>query len=862
MATSQPIFSSAGTKRSANDFEEDHEDSSAYTGEPNRPRTQDGAVPPQPTNVLAGKKRMAEDFEHGTEQLTASTHDAKRPRTEAGSDGRSHSGAGERQLKGPARRPLRAPRSPEPPLLGTLEDFPPITQPLQPEIPSGNFARYLPNHLQGHFLRRFIEQGWRCNTVYPSMHERARKALAEEEGVEYDKAYAATKARFEEEKKMAEEKAQALLESAQKSMKPTTTAPAALTGAPFEATSTSPSDHSIKEWNDLIFREIRKQRKIIQRNLGFSSADIVVAQMEDFWSRQAQAFENRTMALLYLDDKEIITPKGNLRRLLKRQNEVLTAGCCKRFPTPSNTKSREWHHHRQAIGRYVLKTQLGELQSWTALLEQGCHTEAELPRAPRGQRGLRQEEIHQGRETSRQLGTTVRNGGFSQPGPNYPQPQWQTSQHGPQFGLSDMGQPDEQTMGVAVCTGGYGSTYPSSTFGCPSATSTQTQPPSIASQHLPNVAYQQAPAQAGQSQPSRRRPGAPRRKMFVNAPSRDTPLPPSALTDTEEILNRFPEHLSNPVVMQRFVGSSTTGSRGHPTNDMVKALLQHANAHDTAGITEGQRRENIRRWVVKERDACNKQLKAGRLSSSVPPSMIAAPPAVQPSLQAPPGFDGIPIPQQNQQAPSLIGMPIPLQNVQAPLSYGDMPMPTQHLEAPPSFVSTPMPLQDPQDLLGYGGIGIPTQQQQEPSFANMGMPTQSLAQIMMLPLDSHAANPDFFSQLDPAADGLEFASSAYGYGQFTADPSMPNVGSKEGGSNTFGIVTESAATAASAALAPSAPSDALGEPDASYIPSMGEANLQTQNPFCEGAEVSQLQHNDFDTVFEEMDASGTWDLFE
>lgn len=70
---------------------------------------------------------------------------------------------------------------------------------------------------------------------------------------------------------------------------------------------------------------------------------------------------------------------------------------------------------------------------------------------------------------------------------------------------------------------------------------------------------------------------------------------------------------------------------------MVKALLQHTINGDQDGLTDHQRKAKIRRWVVKEKDSCNKKLKEGRVPSSVPPSMIASSAAIQPVLQAPSG---------------------------------------------------------------------------------------------------------------------------------------------------------------------------------------------------------------------------------
>ncbi|KAL9628148.1 MAG: hypothetical protein Q9164_007379 [Protoblastenia rupestris] len=67
---------------------------------------------------------------------------------------------------------------------------------------------------------------------------------------------------------------------------------------------------------------------------------------------------------------------------------------------------------------------------------------------------------------------------------------------------------------------------------------------------------------------------------------------------------------------------------------MVEALLKHGNARDFNGITKEQRRANLHRWVVKEKDACNKKLKEGRVPTSLPASLITKLPKAQPMQES------------------------------------------------------------------------------------------------------------------------------------------------------------------------------------------------------------------------------------
>jgi hypothetical protein len=112
--------------------------------------------------------------------------------------------------------------------------------------------------------------------------------------------------------------------------------------------------------------------------------------------------------------------------------------------------------------------------------------------------------------------------------------------------------------------------------------------------------------------------GAPRQRMFPSMPKTDVPLSARALIDDGEVLIRFPEHLCLPEVMQRFVRPVGSHHGIWPTDRMVDFLMRHKNAKDFAGITRAERRANLKRWVTKERDACNnkarRRLESGKRS--------------------------------------------------------------------------------------------------------------------------------------------------------------------------------------------------------------------------------------------------------
>lgn len=148
--------------------------------------------------------------------------------------------------------------------------------------------------------------------------------------------------------------------------------------------------------------------------------------------------------------------------------------------------------------------------------------------------------------------------------------------------------------------------------------------------------------------------GQPRTRMFITKPPSNAPLSALAQTNDEEVLREFPEHLSVPAVMARFIKSDDRFG-GWPTGTMVDCLMVHPNAKDFQGITPEARRANVKRWVTKERDSSNKwqRREAGipprssrdhnppetvpqmPLTSALPSSTSAADPSVQPSYVAP-----------------------------------------------------------------------------------------------------------------------------------------------------------------------------------------------------------------------------------
>jgi hypothetical protein len=143
--------------------------------------------------------------------------------------------------------------------------------------------------------------------------------------------------------------------------------------------------------------------------------------------------------------------------------------------------------------------------------------------------------------------------------------------------------------------------------------------------------------------PQNKKRGAPRARMFNRAYRTEVPLSVRAQAEDEEVLKTFPEHLSIPEVMQRFVRQPGSRSGGWATQRMIDFLEPHPNSKDFPGITRAQRRANLKKWVIKERDMCNNhQRKAAGTSRKKVNENIDSPkitlqspvvPTSQPSVQ-------------------------------------------------------------------------------------------------------------------------------------------------------------------------------------------------------------------------------------
>jgi hypothetical protein len=105
--------------------------------------------------------------------------------------------------------------------------------------------------------------------------------------------------------------------------------------------------------------------------------------------------------------------------------------------------------------------------------------------------------------------------------------------------------------------------------------------------------------------------GAPRVIMFPGKPSRDRVLTEDELADLDNILEEFPEHLSVPSVMERFLRPQGATKGGYPTNKIVQGIRKHKNAWHGDNLDHPDRDSFLKSWVLAQRDTANMKRAGG-----------------------------------------------------------------------------------------------------------------------------------------------------------------------------------------------------------------------------------------------------------
>lgn len=405
-----------------------------------------------------------------------------------------------------------------------------------------------------------------------------------------------------------------------------------------------------------IQHELTKQQNIL-RDISFADSSWVHKTPEErvhhetqHWMDQARSYEKHIVGLLGRDVVGIDFQSTRPRDVLARQLELIRRVLIKRAALPHNASPQDIRAHNEKLEATSLRQQRDVLVTWTETLQemlagirnafsQSMETIQASWETPRSHAA--QSQAH----GSHSLSLTHRSQGYgtgylsnlpakaqegrvlghqrpeSRP-PSTPLDRDSTRMHYP----IDFPPPNEPAARVSRPVRGSGTSrtdqsgqrpyYSASNDGryhaFPVSSVPQPQigyqgifPPTRASSAVASVA---GPPTSTDTPKGKKR-GAPRSVMFLNAPRSNTPLSARAKVDDEEVLRSFPEHLSIPEVMRRFVRPNGAKTGGWQTRKMVDHLLGHDNKKDYKGITENERRAHLSRWITKERDSCNNKIR-------------------------------------------------------------------------------------------------------------------------------------------------------------------------------------------------------------------------------------------------------------
>ncbi len=404
-----------------------------------------------------------------------------------------------------------------------------------------------------------------------------------------------------------------------------------------------------------IEHELAKQSRILQ-DISDADPSLVHKTPEErlqhrgqHWVDQARSYEKQIGELLDHDVGGIDFQSTRPRDMLVRQRKLIERILIKRAPFPENASTQDTRLHRERVEATTFRQQRDVLRRWTMTLEallaevrdsssRGNQTIATSSGTARS--NAAQSEAHRSHfsPSMRQSGSSDSRRLHNLPAQT-PESQVRGQQR-PESRLSS--QLDRDSRPIYDPVGLHPATEPAAAITRPegSIVTSETDqsdqrpyrfPPNDRRYHAfpvfsvpqPQIGYQgKFPPNTGGSAASstaklsiptvdrkRKRRGAPRAVMFPNAPSSNSPLSTLAKVDNEEVLRSFPEHLSIPEVMRRFVRPNGAKNGGWQTRKMVDYLLEHENERDHKDILEKERRANVSRWVIKERDSCNNKIR-------------------------------------------------------------------------------------------------------------------------------------------------------------------------------------------------------------------------------------------------------------
>jgi hypothetical protein len=517
--------------------------------------------------------------------------------------------------------------------------FPPAADPLPDGLTLEQICWSYPNHLCGYHLRPFLVRGWTSRKIWNSMQGAARQSASRRQP------WNKMTARMTRERKRMEAETRGTLEAAttiSESRSVTADDDTSFTGihesqpilAAFSHTLNAkfsetrqflPIDEApalpqnpasfggpgpalvcddIDSLNRILHLELLKQATIISETLRRQDPDWAVMNKEDqqsrvrdSWLACAREHEERFAGDNSINVEILTSGRETQDGMLKRLREMLNRSLVARNRPRNDMSTDELQTLQETQELQALANELLVVQDWTEQLNQRLEAAGQKnPSTPDPQLFP----VADDGEAPR-----LRRRGNGSPSPDPDSPDLA------QFARSDdLQQPStagQQNLRVEMSDAGQDGKITSST------------PPSKRHLRSAEARNTRRYGHTGIERISTGRPGAPRIRMFPDFPSRDVPLTEQDIADLDNILDRFPEHLTVHSVMLRFCSpeGSKKGS-GYPTKKMVELLLKHRNANDAFILDEAERERTLHHWVAAQKASANVARRGGRKDSSTP----------------------------------------------------------------------------------------------------------------------------------------------------------------------------------------------------------------------------------------------------
>jgi hypothetical protein len=472
-----------------------------------------------------------------------------------------------------------------------IDGFPAAHEPLPPKLTLEQICWSWPNHIYGSTLRQFIAAGWSVSKIWSHLQETAQKSNAKGQvSNKYTKRILSERKRMEEE---ANEPAQSgpidpVGERSRNKVQETGLAAPVLLDESLSRSLLA----SVEALGQAYQAELREQTATIFELLLQRDRDWLLISPQErslrltvFWMDNAHEYEAKFIQQsgviadnLPPDDK---TGKGMLERLRELVKRALIAA----NPPLIAMDEEEEELFRRQHQILVLELELSAVKSWTRdwkkqleqiasgfILDATDYGQSVTDEA--GHSHTAQQSQHDEHFTGLPPHTALL------AGPNdYP------LHIRSALPIIDEHRPDPRTLT-------FQSEVPAIIF--------QTEVPAIGSQNTGTSGAGEIPRKRGRS----------KIRMFPHSPSTDVVLTEDDLADLDHLLDKYPEHVGLPDVMELFMGPKGLPRGAYPKARMIEKLRVHHNAKSGSNLNAKGRDDGLATWIHSRKDAVRRLRRA------------------------------------------------------------------------------------------------------------------------------------------------------------------------------------------------------------------------------------------------------------